>query len=297
MSWTPPTPAEVEQYFDRLNNWGRWGNDDRRGTLNLITPEKRRAAMQLGQGGRVVSLARDITPNPTLDYQMLYPGHRGGSDVSKDYFGLVFHGPAYTHLDALCHISYQGKLYNGRPFEDNLSPAGAAWGALDAWFDGVTTRGVLLDVAALRPEGYVTQGNPVTPADLDAAAARAGVRMEPGDAVVVRSGRAPYEASVEPYGAGPRPGLHIACIAWLREHDVAVISWDMHDERPVGYGDLQFGVHLAIPILGLCLIDNTYPERLVTACQEAGRYEFLYTATPLRLVGGTGCPIHPLAIF
>jgi kynurenine formamidase len=297
MTWTPPTPAEVDGYFDRLNNWGRWGPHDQCGTLNLITPEKRRAAMQLGRGGRVVSLARDIAPHPSLDYQMLYPGVRAESDVAMDYFGMVFHGTGFTHVDALCHVSYQGKLYNGRPFEENLSAGGAEWGALDHWFDGITSRGVLLDVAAGRPEGYVTKGNPVTPADLDAAVARAGVQMQPGDVAVIRSGRALYEANEEPYTTGPRPGLHIACIEWLRQHDVAVLSWDMHDEQPVGYGDLQFGVHLAIPILGLCLIDNTYPERLVEACAQEGRYEFLYTAAPLRLVRGTGCPVNPLAIF
>lgn len=299
MSWTPPTQAEVEQYFDRLNNWGRWGNDDRRGTLNLITSEKRRGAMQLGQGGRVVSLARDITPNPTLDYQMLYPGHRGGSDVSKDYFGLVFHGTAYTHLDALCHISYQGKLYNGRPFEDNLNPAGAAWGALDAWFDGVTTRGVLLDVAALRPEGYVTQGNPVTPGDLDAAAARAGVRVEPGDVVVVRSGDEAFRRAHPDWTprVSPHPGLHMSCITWFREKDIAAIAWDMMDERPIGYAGFGMGTHMAIPFLGLVLIDNSNPEPLATACQQEGRYEFLFTAAPLPLVGSTGAPTNPLAIF
>lgn len=297
MVWAPPTAAEVDGYFDKLNNWGRWGEDDCRGTLNLITVEKRQAALQLAQKGRVVSIGRDLTPNPNLDYQMLYPGLRDTSDVAMDYFGMVFHGTTFSHIDALCHVSYQNKLYNGRKFEQQLSIAGADWGSLDAWFDGITTRGVLLDVGALRPEGYVTVGKPVTPADLDTAAARAGVQMEPGDVAVIRSGRAPYEARVGPYSSGPRPGLHIACLEWLRKHDVAVLSWDMHDERPVGYGDLQFGVHLAIPILGLCLIDNTYPERLVTACAEEGRYTFLYTAAPLRLVGGTGCPVNPLAIF
>jgi len=297
MTWTPPTQAEVDGYFDKLNNWGRWGSDDRRGTLNLMTPQKRQAAMQLARGGRVVSLARDITPHPQLDYQMLYPGERACSDVGKDYFGMVFHGTAFTHMDALCHVSYNGRLYNGQPFETNLSVAGAAWGALDPWFEGIATRGVLLDVAAGRPEGYVTTGKPVTPADLDEAAQRANLQLEPGDVVVLRSGRALYEAHIGPYTSGPRPGLHIACLEWLRSRDVAALSWDMHDEQPVGYGNLGFGVHLAIPLLGLCLIDNTYPERLVQACAEEGRSEFLYVTSPLRLVGGTGCPVNPLAIF
>jgi kynurenine formamidase len=297
MAWTPPTQAEVDGYFDRLNNWNRWGSDDRRGTLNLITPAKRRAAMQLGAGGRVVSLAQDINPVASLDYHMLYPGMRPGSDIALDYFGMAIHGIAFTHMDALCHVSYQGQLYNGRPFRESLSRDGAEWGALDPWFEGVTTRGVLLDVAASRPEGYVTQGNPVTPADLDAAAERAGVPVGPGDAVVIRSGRALYEANEAPYTSGERPGLHIACLTWLREHDVAALSWDMHDEQPVGYDNMGFGVHLAIPMLGLCLIDNIYPERLVEACAAEGRSEFLYLATPLRLLGCTGCPVHPLAIF
>lgn len=297
MAWTPPTQTEVDGYFARLNNWGRWGNDDQRGTLNLITSAKRQQAMQLGRQGRLVSLARDLPQRAPVDYQMLYPGTRPCSDVSMDYFGLVFHGTFVTHMDALCHVSYQGKLYNGRPFDEHLSSTGASWGSLDPWFDGVTTRGILLDVAAGRDEGYVVTGKPVSPDDLDAAAARAGLTVEPGDVVVLRSGRALYEAAIgQPYPSAPRPGLHIACLEWLRAHDIAALAWDMHDEQPVGYG-LGFGVHLAIPILGLCLIDNTYPERLVSACAEEGRNEFLFTATPLRILGGTGCPVHPLAIF
>lgn len=78
-AWTPPSQTEVEGYFERLNNWGRWGDDDQRGTLNLITLEKRAAAVGLARSGRVVSLARDITPQPALDYHMLYPIQRGES--------------------------------------------------------------------------------------------------------------------------------------------------------------------------------------------------------------------------
>jgi kynurenine formamidase len=211
-----------------------------------------------------------------------------------------------THMDALCHVEYQGKLYNGRRFEDNIRFGGAKWGALDAWFDGVVTRGVLLDVAAAREEGYVKIGKPVTPPELDAAAARAGVSVEPGDVVVVRSGREAYEkamSSATPAAStqslsnpDARPGLHIACLEWLREHDVAGVAWDMLDERPVGYG-MDFGVHLGIPLLGLCLIDNVDPERLVVACAGEKRHEFLFTAMPLRITGSTGSPCQPVAIF
>lgn len=301
--WKPPTQAEVEKYFERLNNWGRWGDEDQKGTLNLITPEKRAAAVALARSGRVVSLARDLTPQPTLDYHMLCPVRRGGSKAAVDYVGMVYHGVTVTHMDALCHVEYHGKLYNGQSFEDNIRFGGASWGALDSWFDGVVTRGVLLDVAAARAEGYVRIGKPVIPPELDAAAARAGVTVEPGDVVVVRSGREAYEAATNDAVATPglanvdaRPGLHISCLEWLREHDVAGVAWDMLDERPVGYG-MDFGVHLGIPLLGLCLIDNVYPERLVTACAEEHRYEFLFTAMPLRIAGSTGSPCQPVAIF
>ncbi|MGE0821627.1 MAG: cyclase family protein [Candidatus Binatia bacterium] len=304
--WTPPSQAEVEKYFERLNNWGRWGTDDQRGTLNLITPEKRAATVASARSGRVVSLSRDLTPQPTLDYHMLCPIRRGNSKAAVDYVGLVYHGVTVTHMDALCHVEYQGKLYNGRSFDDNVRFGGAQWGALDVWFDGVVTRGVLLDVAAGRPEGYVDIGKPVTPPELDAAAARAGLKIEPGDAVVIRSGRANYEAakaslasSVSPrsFSVDARPGLHIACLAWLREKDVSAVTWDMLDEFPVGYNGIDFGVHLGIPFLGLCLIDNADPERLVAACAEEKRYEFLFVAMPLRIAGSTGSPCQPVAIF
>jgi kynurenine formamidase len=297
--WKPPTQAEVETYFTRLNNWSRWGKDDQRGTLNLITAEKQAAASALARGGKVVSLARDITPQPAVDYHMLHPVQRGRSKAAVDYMGMVFHGVTVTHMDALCHVEYKGKVYNDRSFEESVRFGGATWGALDAWFDGVVTRGVLLDVASIREEGYVKIGKPVTPPELDATAARAGVTVKSGDAVVIRSGREAHDAAGVSTASllDERPGLHISCLEWLREHDVACVAWDMLDERPVGYDGFDFGVHLGIPLLGLCLIDNVNPERLVTACAEERRYEFLFVALPLRIPGSTGSPCQPVAIF
>jgi kynurenine formamidase len=158
---------------------------------------------------------------------------------------------------------------------------------------------VLLDVEEGRKEGYVTVGNPVTPQELDEVARRQGVRVEPGDVVVVRSGDEVFRKAHPEWvpRESPHPGLHLSCLEWFREKDIAAISWDMMDERPIGYAGFGMGVHLAIPFLGLALVDNTNPERLAVACKEEGRYEFLFTATPLRLKGATGAPAHPIAEF
>jgi kynurenine formamidase len=297
--WTPPTQDRVEGYFKELNNWGRWGHDDQRGTANLITAAKRAQAAALVRTGRTVSLARDLGRQPSLMYHVTFPSNRERADVVLDRFDLVYHGFTITHIDALCHVGWDGELFNGRPFKDSLTADGATWCPIDGYFDGITSRGVLLDVAAGRPEGYVTVGKPVTPKELDAAAARAGVKVEPGDVVVVRNGDEAFRKAHPDWvpRVSPHPGMHLSCLEWFREKDIAAISWDMMDERPVSYRGFAMSTHLAIPFLGLVLVDNSYPERLAKACVEEGRYEFLFTATPIRLNGATGAPAHPIAIF
>jgi kynurenine formamidase len=298
-TWKAPTLAQVNAYFKELNNWGRWGNHDQLGTVNLITAAKQAAAHALVRSGRTVSLARQIGPQPARSYYVSYPLSRERSDAVIDRFGLVYHGYSVTHIDALCHVAFDGELYNGRPFKPSFTDSEALWCPIDPLFGGIASRGVLLDVAAGRKEGYVTVGNPVTPHDLDAAAARAGVKVEAGDVLVLRSGQEPFVKAHPDWvpRVSPHPGLHIACLTWFREHDIAAIAWDMMDERPSGYEGYGFGTHLAIPFLGLALVDNTDPERLAVACAEEGRYEFFFTAAPLPLVGSTGAPTHPLAIF
>jgi kynurenine formamidase len=232
-------------------------------------------------------------------YNVTFPSSRERADVVLDRFDLVYHGFSITHIDALCHVAWDGELFNGRSFKDSLTAAGATWCAIDAYFDGITSRGVLLDVAAGRPEGYVTVGKPVTGKELDAVAARAGVKVEPGDVVVVRNGDAPFRQANPDWvpRVSPHPGMHISCLEWFREKDIAAISWDMMDERPTTYPGFAMSTHLAIPFLGLVLVDNSYPERLARACAEEGRYEFMFSATPIRLSGATGAPAHPVAIF
>jgi kynurenine formamidase len=237
-----PTADRANGYFKDLNNWGRWGNDDQLGTLNLITPAKLLQGQRLISTGRAVSLARDVIPRPVYMYHVTYPAKRERVDV---------------------------------------------------------VRGVFLDVAAARPQGFVTVGKPVTPRELDECERRAGVRVEPGDVVVLRSGDAAFRRANPDWvpRVSPHPGLHLSCLEWFRSKDIAAIAWDMMDERPSGYPGFGMAVHLAIPFLGLALVDNVDPERLAQACAEHGRNEFLFTATPLRLVGATGAPAHPIAIF
>src|SRR5262249_8899225 len=141
-----PTDADVLGYLERCSNWGRWGSDDQLGTANLITPEKRRQAAGLVRSGRAVSLSRRWNTvgqpgnfNPAQHYLRVYP------QASVDYIGILFHGYSTTHVDALCHIFWQGQMYNGKPASD-VTTNGARSGAVDAWVNGLTTKGVLLDI-------------------------------------------------------------------------------------------------------------------------------------------------------
>jgi kynurenine formamidase len=304
MPETPlPTEADVQGYFERCSNWGRWGADDNAGAVNNITPEVRRNAAALVKSGRAVSLAYPINTvggpgnwNPAQHYL------RTGPDFSVDYIGLLFHGYATTHVDALCHIFWEGKMYNGKPSTD-VTSNGARSGAVDAWKNGITTRGVLIDIPRFRGVDYVDVGRPVRGWEIEDAAAAQGSPLKPGDAVIVYSGRGAY------YAANPRaipgappsaPGLHADTVPYLKEHDAAILGWDQMDAAPSGYS--VFKTHLSVHVLaivfaGMPLLDNAYLEPLAEACKEENRWEFLLTINPLHVRGGTGSPVNPVAIF
>lgn len=296
-----PTEAEVRGYFDRCSNWGRWGADDNAGTVNLITPEKRREAATLVSSGRAVSLAYPLNTvggpgnwNPAQHFLRATP------DFSVDYIGLLFHGYATTHVDALCHVFWEGKMYNGKPATD-VTSLGARSGSVDAWKTGITTRGVLIDIPRFRGEPYVTIEKPVRAWELHDAAAAQGSPLKPGDAVIVYSGRGAYFAAnpnAVP-GAAPSPGLHVDTVPYLKENDAAILGWDQMDATPSGYEVFRgLSVHiLTIVFAGMPLLDNAYLEPLAEACREEQRWEFLLTINPLNVRGGTGSPVNPVAIF
>lgn len=313
-------PAEIPGYMTALSNWGRWGDDDEMGTLNLITPERVAAAAALVSAGQVVSCAWPVDPAVPDVYgspqrlmlmggagppaQGPAPGteHRPHRSV-VEYVGLAFHGLTVTHLDAPSHVAWDGKIYNGRPASGVRFDSGASASAVTAAARGVTTRGVLLDVAAARGVKRLDPGYLVTPEDLTECERRAGVAVRPGDAVLLHTG-AGRGAGV-PAGPGPaderKAGWGFRCLPWLRDRDVALIGCDgINDAVPSGgarYG-FDLPVHLVgLVAMGLWLLDNCDLGELASTCAALGRWAFMLSVLPLRLRGATGSPVNPVAVF
>ena len=227
-----PTKAEVLAYLKEDRNWGRWGEDDQVGAVNMVTPEKRLAAAATVKSGRAVSLSREFpkTPapnNPTPAHHYMKKVFRGeDSGFSADYYGISYHGTATTHLDALCHVWDENGMWNGRVHDDTVTMDGAVWGSVEHWKEGIITRGVLLDVPKFRGVPYVTMDTPVHGWELEDIAKAQGVEMAPGDALIVYSGRDKWNDDGNPlWGGDPneRPGLHASCLKFIRESDCCLL--------------------------------------------------------------------------
>ena len=301
-----PSREEVESYLHDRRNWGRWGSRGAAGAVNLIDAEKRREAARLVESGRPVSLSRPFPVTPSAEnlrpaVQFLMKQERvpgSGAGFASEYYGVAYHGQATTHIDALCHVWDGEGGWDGRDADENVSFDGVQYGTIDEWSDGILTRGVLLDVPRHRGVSHVTMEQPVHGGELREIAVAQGVDVRPGDALCVYSGRERFAAvNGGSWSDGVRrPGLHASCLPILRDLDVALLVWDMMDAQPNEYG-LPWTVHGAIFAYGVALVDNALLEPLADACAEEGRYEFMLTVNPLRVLGGTGSPANPIAVF
>ena len=301
-----PTTDEVNSWLTERRNWGRWGDDDSRGAVNLITDEKRLAAFGLVQQARVVSISREYpkNPGPTNPVPAQHFLRRnarepeGGSVV--DYYGFIFHGHTHTHLDALSHVWDKNGAWQGRNPDEFITGEGVTYADVTAWDTGIITRGVLLDVPRHRGTAYVTPDRPVHGWELEEIAEAQGVSVGSGDALLVYSGREAYQADNPEQFLGEAgsttPGLHASCLPFVRDNDVSLLGWDMMDAKPNEYG-IPWAMHGVIYAYGVPLLDNSLLQPLAEACAEEGRYEFLLIIAPLKVVGGTGSPVNPLAIF
>jgi len=293
---------DVRELHRALSNWGRWGDRDQLGTLHWITPEKRIAAARGVRSGRCVSCSRALPTEPAADNEHPVTHEMIGTAADGwggDAFRVAAHGYAVSHIDALCHIFHEGRLYNGYPIE-RVTPEGAEELAVDALRDGIVSRGVLLDVPALRGTSWLEPGDAIGPDELERVEAAVGLRIEAGDILFVRTGRWPLRAARGPWNPRERlAGLHASCLPWLFERRVAALGSDgVSDVVPSQVDGVGLPIHsVAIVAMGLHLLDNLDFEALANACREEARWEFQLVIAPLVLARGTASPVNPIALF
>lgn len=295
--------ADFERWMKELSNWGRWGPADQLGALNLVTAEKRRAALALAREGTSLSLARDVEKvrAPDNGSPFLHTVDRAGTNnagySSADTYMVSYHGMAHTHLDSLCHMFHDGRMYNGFA-QTEVTGAGAGRLGVLNLKQGIVTRAVLFDIPVLKGVPYLEPDTAIQPEDLDAWERKAGVRVGAGDAILIRTGRWARRAVVGPWG-GRFAGLHGSCAKWLRERDVAIVGSDAGaDVMPSGIADVPLPIHqLGIVAMGVWMLDNCDPEAVAAAARERQRWDFCLVIAPLAVPGGTGSPVNPLALF
>jgi kynurenine formamidase len=304
--------AEFEDLFQEVCNWGRWGADDERGTLNYITPGHIRTAAALVRTGRSVSLALPINTvagpdnaRPAVHYMVqlhdIVP-ERGEPRFARDYLASEIHGNCRTHIDALCHIAYNGRLYNGKP-ASSFTSHGPLLQDVTAYAHGVVGKGVLLDIPRLRGVKWLEPGDGVSYGELLNAEVAQGVRLGEGDILLFRTGHHRRRLELGPwdnsYAGEGRAGLYPDAVRLLHERRVAAFLPDGDGETvPGNVEGVAHPIHaLQVAAMGMACADNLQFEELVEVCESERRWEFLVVAAPLRIPRGTGSLVNPLAIF
>lgn len=308
--------ADFRRLYDEVRAWMAPDDHGRIGGLQHLTPERVAAATRLVRTGTTCSLARDLdtvrrpdNPSPADHHMTLLPatgdgqepgtGGLAGVRFAKDYVGVDYHIDTHSHIDALSHVAYDGQLYGGTP-ADSVTAAGASHGDIGALRHGLVGRGVLLDIPRVRGVPWLEPGDSVTPEDVAIAEHDQGVRGGPGDIVLMRTGHTRRLAEMPSWDPGnAKPGLHPEIARYLAERRVAALGSDGNsDTAPSVVEGEGFPIHvLAINALGLHMLDYLSFEDVATHCETEGRWEFLFVASPLRIVGGTGSPINPIAVF
>lgn len=296
---TPVNAQEFDALFTRISNWGRWGADDQRGAANLVTPEKRRQAVALVRTGESVSLAHSPLTEAAPDNPSPFE-HTMNGGFTTDTYRVSYHGYAHSHIDALCHILYQDRTYNGYARADVNTAAGCTKLGIEHLRHGVITRGILIDIPRLRGVPYLEPGTPIFVEDLEAWERRAGVRIAPGDAIFVRTGRWARRAAVGPWAVSQQQaGLHASVAPWIKERGVSFVGGDAaQDVVPSLVEGVRLPIHtLLLTGLGIHLLDNQDLEALGEVAALLNRWEFMLTLAPIPVTGGTGFPVNAIATF
>ncbi|MBM4184842.1 MAG: cyclase family protein [Gemmatimonadetes bacterium] len=294
-----------------LSNWGRWGPADQRGTLNLITPEKTAQAARLVREGLSVTLSHFVSEEEAMDSQTFSPTEHWMTSVDPatglprfalDAISFSLHDGQLSHLDALCHyrteVDGRFVIFNGYP--QNLDADGCKDLAIDRMAGGYVTRGVLIDMPLMKGVDWLEPSTPIFVSDLEEWERFSGVRVQPGDMLLVRTGRWAKREREGPwaYGQGGA-GLHASVLPWLHERGVAVLVGDaVNDVQPSGVEGINRPIHQLTQVnLGLPIVDNGYLEDVAREAAARRRWEFMVSLQIPRIVGGTAAPFNAIATF
>jgi hypothetical protein len=305
------TLDQLAAWEEELSNWGRWGPDDQRGTLNLITPERTVRATRLVTDGVTVSLAHFVTEEEAMDSQTFGPTEHWMTSIDPvsglprfalDAISFSLHDGQLSHLDALCHyrteIDGEYVIFNGYP--QNLDADGCKDLAIDRMGPGYVTRGILVDMPLLRGVDWLEPSTPIFVSDLEEWEDFAAVTVGPGDVLIVRTGRWAKREQEGPwaYGQGGA-GLHASVLPWLRERGVALLVGDaVNDVQPSGVQGINRPVHQLTQVnLGLPIVDNGYPEDVAREAAARERWEFMVSWQIPEIVGGTAAPFNAIVTF
>lgn len=304
------TEAEFRQAMQDVSNWGRWGADDELGAANLITPAKRKRAAALVKEGLSVSLAHNVNQEDAadagskLDRVVVNVSPSGASDRYQ-YTG-TYHGAIHSHLDALgCHVMFEGRGYNGTPMEEIKAASGCPKASILVHKNGILTRGILFDATLLpgkaTSQGWLEPGTAIHARDLEALEAIQRVKVEPGDAILLYTGRWKRRAALGPWKTAEGFAGYQADVAYfLKGRGVSFIGHDAwNDVSPHGFPpQVGLPIHrLALVALGVSIFDNLDFEEAAQVARRLKRWEFMFTAAPLRIEKGMGSPLNPIATF
>jgi kynurenine formamidase len=296
---SPLNAEEFDRLFQEVKNWGRWGADDQLGSVNLITAAKRKQALSLAKTGQTVSLVHNpITDkaednNNPFEHTML-PG------FNMDRYGVSYHGYAHSHMDALCHILYKEQTYNGYARAVVNTDKGCTKLGIDNLKQGLITRAILIDIPRLKGVPYLEPGTAVYQEDVEAWEKMAGVKIQAGDVILLRTGRWARRDKVGPWNVGrSAAGFHASIIPFIKSRGVAIVGSDAASEvTPSLVEGVALPVHtLLITALGANILDNQDLETLGEVCAKLKRWEFMITLNPLPVTGGTGSPMNTIATF
>ena len=301
---------KFDEIFKMISNKGKWGEKDKKGTVNYIDNNKILSALQIPQKGISVSLSFDISIDSSqinhsqfdkftdYDHQASSVEFRG-YDWATDNYCISYHGFTVSHMDGLAHLGQNGKLYNDYD-ATKITSQGFEELGIEAFNEGIITKGVLIDIPLMYDKEYLEAGTKITIEDILKFEKKYNVKIERGDVVLIRTGRWSEKSTIGDWDSSKiSSGLDYRVPVLLDKREAALLGSDgTNDAQPSGIPEEGRPVHkLTLVSMGMPLLDNLNLENISEEAQKQKKWEFMISVQPLRFRGGTGSPVNAIALF